>query len=77
MAKTSKKTMIIAEVIFLAVVAAVLAVTMFFCEPIELALGLKYEKAVRVPTGDADADYTNALKVHFVEIGRASCRARV
>ena len=38
MAKTSKKTMIIAEVIFLAVVAAVLAVTMFFCEPIELAL---------------------------------------
>ena len=73
MAKTSKKTMIIAEVIFLAVVAAVLAVTMFFCEPIELALGLKYEKAVRVPTGDADADYTNALKVHSVDVGQGDC----
>lgn len=73
MAKTSKKTVIIAEVIFLVVVAAVLAVTMFFCEPIELALGLKYEKAVRVPTGDENADYTNALKVHFVDVGQGDC----
>lgn len=74
MAKSkSQKKVLIIDVALMVVIAAVLGVSMMFIERVELALGLRYEQAVRVPDDDGSADYTDALKVHFVDVGQGDC----
>lgn len=79
MAKRNNRKLYFTDIAVVAVVAAIVAITMAFASEVDLALGFAYYENVIVETEETDGDGTAVideaaeLRVHFLDVGQGDC----